>query len=109
MLQPGEAYPVPATATAPLLKTGKPEALKITVGNSVAGMVGPPATTVTDVSLLPADLLKARPAVPAAAAPASAPPPPPAPRIRRPRSSFSRSAAPPPPAAETPPTTNTGQ
>ncbi|MFL6758524.1 helix-turn-helix domain-containing protein [Sphingomonas sp.] len=109
MLQPGEAYPVPATATAPLLKTGKPEALKITVGNSVAASVGPPATTVTDVSLLPADLLKARPAVPAAAAaPASAPPPPPAPRIRRPRSSFSRSAAP-PPEAETPPTTNTGQ
>jgi hypothetical protein len=108
MLQPGEAYPVPATATAPLLKTGKPEALKITVGNSVAASVGPPATTVTDVSLLPADLLKARPAVPAAAASASAPPPPPAPRIRRPRSSFSRSAAP-PPAAETPPTTNTGQ
>jgi cytoskeleton protein RodZ len=112
MLQPGQAYPVPATATAPLLKTGKPEALKITIGNRVAGPVGPPATTITNVSLLPADLLRAPAAAPAAAPPASAPPPPPAPRLRHARSKFSRSGPPrpvPPPAAETPPTTNTGQ
>ena len=41
MLQPGQTYTVPATATAPLLKAGKPEALKVTVGSAVAPPVGP--------------------------------------------------------------------
>jgi cytoskeletal protein RodZ len=59
MLQPGQTYAVPATATAPLLKTGKPEALRVSVGNAIAPAVGPAATTVNDVSLLGADLLKA--------------------------------------------------
>ena len=53
MLQPGQTYAVPPTATAPVLKTGKPEALQDNVGNAVAPPVGPPATTVTNVSLLP--------------------------------------------------------
>ena len=53
MLQPGQTYAVPAAATAPVLKTGKPEALTINVGNQVAPPVGPPAKTVADVSLLP--------------------------------------------------------
>jgi cytoskeleton protein RodZ len=103
MLQPGQTYAVPATATAPVLKTGKPEALRITVGNNVAGPVGPAATTVSNVSLLSADLLKA----PAAPLPA---PPPSAPAQRpRARTQAPASAAPetPPPPAETPPTTNT--
>src|SRR5205814_337821 len=42
-LQPGQTWTVPATTTAPLLKTGKPEALKVNVGNTVAPPVGPPA------------------------------------------------------------------
>jgi cytoskeleton protein RodZ len=111
MLQPGQAYTVPATATAPVLKTGKPEALKITVGNSVAAPVGPPATTVANVSLLPADLLKS----PAAAAPPAATASPPAaasaPRAQRPRRTVAPAAPKPapPPAEETPPITNTGQ
>src|SRR5437763_355939 len=110
MLQPGQAFTVPATATAPVLKTGKPEALKITVGSAVAGPVGPPATTVADVSLLPADLLKA-PAVaspaPVAGPPAAAPAPRPrraSPKVRR---TAPQSAA--PPTTESPPTTNSGQ
>jgi cytoskeleton protein RodZ len=57
-LQPGQTFAVPPTASAPLLKTGKPEALRINVGSAVAPPVGPPATTVRDVSLLPADLMK---------------------------------------------------
>ncbi len=73
MLQPGQTFTVPPTAAAPVLKTGKPEALRINVGNTVAPPVGPPATTVSNVSLLPADLLKGgRAAAPAAAAPAPA-------------------------------------
>jgi cytoskeletal protein RodZ len=74
-LQPGQSYAVPPTAAAPVLKTGKPEAFRVTVGNTIAPAVGPPATTVNDVSLLPADLLKAgqSPAPPQAAAPAPVP------------------------------------
>ncbi|HKP34652.1 MAG TPA: RodZ domain-containing protein, partial [Sphingomicrobium sp.] len=68
LLQTGQAYTVPATATAPVLKTGKPEALRITVGTTTAAPVGPAATTVSDVSLLPASLLKA-PAAQGSAAP----------------------------------------
>jgi cytoskeletal protein RodZ len=72
MLQPGQTYPVPPNATAPVLKTGKPEALKITVGNNVAAPVGPPATVVADVSLLGSDLLKTRAAT-ATATPSGTP------------------------------------
>lgn len=68
VLQPGQTYAVPTTATAPVLKTGKPEGLQIKVGNQVAPPVGPPAKKVSNVSLLSADLLKggAAPAAPAA-------------------------------------------
>jgi cytoskeleton protein RodZ len=84
-LQPGQTYAVPATATAPVLKTGKPEALTVTVGTTTAPPVGPAATTVANVSLIGADLLKtsavtAAPSVPAGRrAPAAAPVPAPAP------------------------------
>jgi transcriptional regulator with XRE-family HTH domain len=54
----GERFRVPPTATAPLLRTGKPEALKITVGNATAPAVGPAASTVRDVSLLGPDLMR---------------------------------------------------
>jgi hypothetical protein len=57
-LQPNQTYTVPSTATAPVLKTGKPEGLKVTVGNAVAPPVGPPAKKVSNVSLLAADLMK---------------------------------------------------
>ena len=101
-LQPGQTYAVPASATAPVLKTGKPEALRVAVGNTIAPAVGPAATTVNDVSLLPADLLKAgRPAAPVAA-PDSAP----AAAARTPATRPARTGtapAPPPPAPDSPP------
>jgi len=103
MLQPGQTYAVPASATAPVLKTGKPEALKVTVGSAVAASLGPAATTVSNVSLLAADLLKG-PAAAASALPAS-PPATQAPRAR-PRPRPQPEAAPPPPAAETPAATS---
>ena len=71
-LQPGQAYTVPATATAPLLKAGKPEALRATVGSVVAPPVGPPGKVASKVSLKPADLLRGPGTV--APAPAAAPP-----------------------------------
>jgi len=102
-LQPGQSYTVPATATAPMLRTGKPEALKATVGTAAAPALGPPATTV-NVSLLPADLMRTGPAAaPTATATASAPPartssPAPAPR----RSAPAATSPPPATAPETP-------
>jgi len=105
MLQPGQTYAVPATATAPVLKTGKPEALKVTVGNTVAAPVGLAATTVSNVSLLAADLLKA----PAAQAPAPTSPPPAA-QAPRPRTRPKPQSQPaPPPAAEAAPVTTNAQ
>jgi cytoskeletal protein RodZ len=111
MLQPGQTFAVPPTATAPLLKTGKPEALKVTVGNQVAAPVGPPATTVSDVSLLAADLLKPGPveSAPTPAPQAAAPPPPrrppQQPRRSRPSAPAPAPATEPPPAGTAPPPT----
>lgn len=106
MLQTGQTYAVPPTATAPVLKTGKPEALRISVGNQIAPAVGPAAKTVADVSLLPADLMKR----PATAVPASGSASPPATHTPLPRHRASPAGAAPAPVtgpAETPTTTNT--
>lgn len=70
VLQPGQSYTVPATATAPLLRAGAPEALRINVGNAVAPPVGPAGQVTSNVSLLPADLMRG-PAAPSGAAPAA--------------------------------------
>lgn len=56
ILQPGERFEVPAAAAAPTLTTGKPEALRVTVGPTLVPPLGPPATTVSNVSLLAGDL-----------------------------------------------------
>lgn len=58
MLQPGQTYSVPTTATEPLLKAGKPEALKVTVGSAVAPPVGPPGKVASKVSLKGPDLMR---------------------------------------------------
>lgn len=73
-LQPGQTYAVPANATAPLLKAGKPEALKVTVGSAVAPPVGPPGKVASKVSLKGADLMRG--GAQAAPAPVEAPAPP---------------------------------
>jgi cytoskeleton protein RodZ len=72
-LAPGQTYAVPATAVAPLLKAGKPEALQIKVGSATAPQVGPPGKVASNVSLKPADLMRG-PAQPAASAPSASPP-----------------------------------
>lgn len=96
MLNPGTNFTVPPSATAPLLKTGKPEALKVMVGTAVAPSIGVPGKMVSDVSLLPADLMRA------GAAPAAAPPPAPAPPPRRASPPVRRRTSPPPTAAPAP-------
>ena len=64
-LRAGQSFQVPADAKAPLLRTGKPEALRVSVGTADAPPVGPAATTVRDVSLLPADLMRGGTSTPA--------------------------------------------
>jgi cytoskeleton protein RodZ len=63
--QPRQAAsgPVVLTATeqdaaAPLLKAGKPEALRVTVGSATAPPVGQPGRVASNVSLAPADLMR---------------------------------------------------
>jgi cytoskeletal protein RodZ len=58
-LAAGQTFAVPADAAAPLLKAGKPEALRVTVGNTVAPPVGPPGRVASKVSLKAADLMNA--------------------------------------------------
>ena len=97
-LSPGQSYTVPAGVTAPVLKAGKPEALRVSVGTTAAPQVGP-AGKVTTVSLLPSDLLKPPGAAPPAAA---APPPssPPATRLRAERGPGVAAPSPAPAGAE---------
>lgn len=76
MLQPGQTFAVPATATAPMLKVGAPEALRVTVGSATAPQVGP-SGKVTKVSLAPAALMKGPAATPASPPPAARPAAPP--------------------------------
>ena len=95
MLNQGQTFTVPPSAAAPLLKTAKPEGLRINVGPAIAPTVGPAGRMISDVSLVPADLLRggsapATAAVPPALPPAAAP----RPAARRPRSV----PTPPPPA-----------
>jgi cytoskeletal protein RodZ len=78
-LAAGQSYTVPATATAPMLKAGKPEALTVHVGAAVAPPVGPAGQVADHVSLLGPVLLRggqaatpAAPPAPSAPAPANA-------------------------------------
>lgn len=57
ILNTGQTYQVPATATAPRLRAGKPEALRITVGDAVAPPVGPAGSVASNVSLRGPDLM----------------------------------------------------
>lgn len=71
-LAAGQSYEVPATATAPVLRTGRPQSIRISVGTADAPAVGPADTIVNNVSLAPADLMRGPAATPPApAAPAA--------------------------------------
>ena len=69
-LAAGQSFEVPATAKAPVLTTGKAEALRISVGTGDAPTVGPPGVRVANVSLLGPDLLRGPTRAPGVAAPA---------------------------------------
>jgi len=57
-LAAGQSYTVPPTATAPVLRAGAPEALRVTVGTATAPPVGPAGVVASNVSLRPADLMR---------------------------------------------------
>ena len=97
-LAPGETFEVPASAVAPVLTTGKPEALLIAVGSQQAPSVGQPGRTVSGVSLKAADLLQAGPAPAPGATPQATATTPAAPARTAPR----RQAQPAPPPAASP-------
>jgi transcriptional regulator with XRE-family HTH domain len=74
-LQPGQRYEVPPSAQRPQIRVGRPEALRVTVGQAAVPQLGPTGQPVGDVSLLAADLLGRTQAAPAPAATAPAPAP----------------------------------
>jgi cytoskeletal protein RodZ len=98
-LAAGESYSVPPNAVSPVLTTGKPEALRISVGPQLAPPVGQPGSTVSRVSLKGADLLRPAAAAetPAANAPAQVQPVAAAPAARR-----AQRPTPPPPQTSNP-------
>lgn len=69
-ITPAQPYQVPATATAPMLRAGKPEALRVTVGGAVAPPVGPPGEVASNVSLRGPDLMRGGNPAPAPRQPA---------------------------------------
>lgn len=52
----GQTFAVPPTAQRPLLRTGRPQLLRVTVGGRDLGPIEPVERTVSDVSLLAQDL-----------------------------------------------------
>jgi cytoskeletal protein RodZ len=78
-LKAGDRYEVPATAKQPQILTGRPDALRVTVGATAIPPLGLPEKTIADVSLLPADLLARTTQAPQPATPAPATPSGPAP------------------------------
>jgi hypothetical protein len=61
-LQAGDTYEIPSDAPHPAIRTGRADALRVTVAGRAVDPIGPPQTVVSDVSLLPADLARPRPA-----------------------------------------------
>jgi transcriptional regulator with XRE-family HTH domain len=57
VLNPGDHFQIPATATDPRLRTSRATALKVTVGTVTIPPLGPPETLIKEVSLKPDALL----------------------------------------------------
>lgn len=66
VLKQGDSWDVPPTAVDPVIKTGRPEGLTVTVGGQPVAPLGEPAHTISNVSLKAASLA-ARPALAGAA------------------------------------------
>lgn len=73
-MRAGETFEVPATAQRPMIRTARAEALRVRVGNVELPQLAPPGA-VSNMSLLPQDLVRAGGAPAAAAPPAASAPP----------------------------------
>ena len=87
----GETFTVPADANNPMILTGRPNALAVTVGGQPVSPLGPAERTIADVPISAAALL-ARPAPTAGQPPAQAPVPTPARPASAPPASVGASA-----------------
>lgn len=67
IMKKGERYVVPDTAKDPVIVTGRPEVLNITVGGVAIPTLGKPSQTIRDASLQPQSLLDRRTPPPVAA------------------------------------------
>lgn len=77
-MKPGDRYQLPPTAAEPLIWTGRPEAITVSVGATQIPPLGPPDQTIRDVALTRTALLARLPQPPAPppVAPAAADPAP---------------------------------
>ncbi|MCB2014869.1 MAG: DUF4115 domain-containing protein [Sphingobium sp.] len=73
----GETYTVPSDANNPMILTGRPDALAVTIGGREVAPLGPPERTISDVPVSASALL-ARPATPTSSVAAPVPSPSPA-------------------------------
>jgi transcriptional regulator with XRE-family HTH domain len=74
-LKAGESYQVPAGAQSPRLRTARANVLRVSVGGAQVAPLGPPETTISNVSLTAADLAARAPGgAPAPSAPPAATP-----------------------------------
>ena len=68
IMSPGQSFVVPPSAQQPVIRTGRPQVLRVTIGSRDIGTIEPVERTIADVSLRPEDL--------AARLQQAAPPPP---------------------------------
>jgi hypothetical protein len=74
ILKAGQSYQVPAGAQAPRIRTARANVLRVSVGGVQVPPLGPPETTISNVSLTAADLIaRAQGAAAPAAPPAGTP------------------------------------
>ena len=60
-MKAGESYTVPADANNPMILTGRPQALSVTVGGKAVATLGEPDRTISDVGVTAAALLARKP------------------------------------------------
>jgi len=102
ILASGQTFIVPATASRPVLRTGRPQMLRASAAGRDLGLIAPEERTVTNVSLLPQDLAARAAGQPPAAAPAPAQAATPSTRPASARPRRTTAATPAPAPAETP-------
>lgn len=57
ILAPGQRFEVPVDAERPVVRTGRPQVIRIAVGGRDIGPLGPTERTISNVSLLPEDIV----------------------------------------------------